>query len=321
MLCATGRVVAFTDADLPFDLGAAERIRVDSVRTVPSGFWGPGYRTIRKIAPRRLVRRIATFMFREIVSRLVSREVTDTQCGLKLFSRRAALELFSRTTIDGFAFDAEVVLLTHLLKLPFRRIPVTLVNEYGSTISLRRHALPMLLEVLRTWLRARRGKYSLEPAIRQPTLRAPSRGRRDSMGRLAPATRYKIALAAWAVFAVGLAVNACVNPSRHTNYSPCFESGTRAWWNNQNMYDHHVVPDDFRYGPLFAVAMTPLAELPTWLGGMLWNWLNLGLFFWSAPRWPAACFRVVGLCPGKRLFCCCCCWAPPGRSGRLRAIR
>jgi hypothetical protein len=47
------------------------------------------------------------------------------------------------------------------------------------------------------------------------------------------------------------------------------------------MYDHHVVPEDFRYGPLFAVALTPLAELPTWLGGLLWNWLNLGLFFWS----------------------------------------
>jgi hypothetical protein len=47
------------------------------------------------------------------------------------------------------------------------------------------------------------------------------------------------------------------------------------------MYDHHICPTDFRYGPLFAVALTPLAVLPTWLGGILWNWLNLGLFFWS----------------------------------------
>jgi hypothetical protein len=101
------------------------------------------------------------------------------------------------------------------------------------------------------------------------------------MGRIAPATYYKIALAAWALFAVALSVNACVRPSQHTNYSPCFESGSRAWWNNRNMYDHHVVPEDFRYGPLFAVALTPLAELPTWSGGLLWNWLNLGLFFWS----------------------------------------
>jgi dolichyl-phosphate beta-glucosyltransferase len=164
MLRATGRVVAFTDADLPFDLGALragfEWIRSGQCQVV---FGARDIEQSANIAPRRLARRLATYMFREIVSRLVSREVTDTQCGLKLFSRRAALELFSRTRIDGFAFDAEVVLLTHLLELPFRRIPVTLVNEYGSTISLRRHAMPMLAEVVRTWLRARRGEYSLEP--------------------------------------------------------------------------------------------------------------------------------------------------------------
>ena len=37
--------------------------------------------------------------------------MTDTQCGLKLFSRHAALEIFARATIDGFSFDAEVVML------------------------------------------------------------------------------------------------------------------------------------------------------------------------------------------------------------------
>jgi dolichyl-phosphate beta-glucosyltransferase len=164
MLCATSRVVAFTDADLPFDLGALR----DGFEWIRSGhceviFGARDIRESANLAPRRLARRLATFAFREIVSRLVSREVTDTQCGLKLFSRRAALEIFSRTTIDGFAFDAEVVLLTHLLKISFRRVPVTLVNEYGSTISLRRHALPMLMEVLRAWVRARLGKYPSEP--------------------------------------------------------------------------------------------------------------------------------------------------------------
>jgi dolichyl-phosphate beta-glucosyltransferase len=164
MLRATGRVVAFTDADLPFDLSALregfEWIRSGHCQVV---FGARDVRESVNLAPRRLARRLATFAFREVVSRLVSREVTDTQCGLKLFSRRAALEIFSRTTIDGFAFDAEVVLLTHLLDISFRRVPVTLVNEYGSTISLRRHALPMLIEVLRAWVRARLGKYPSEP--------------------------------------------------------------------------------------------------------------------------------------------------------------
>ena len=154
MLQATGRVLAFTDADLPFRLTALrqgyEWVRQDTADVV---FGARDIEGAENLATRRLFRRLATFTFREIVRRLVSDEVTDTQCGLKLFSRRAALDIFSRTTIDGFAFDAEVVLLTHRLGLPFRRVPVTLVNEFSSTLSLRRNALPMLLDVLRLRLR------------------------------------------------------------------------------------------------------------------------------------------------------------------------
>ena len=40
-------------------------------------------------------------------------------------------------------------MLTERLGLPFRRVPVALVNEFSSTLSLRRNALPMLLDVLR----------------------------------------------------------------------------------------------------------------------------------------------------------------------------
>ncbi|MCE5266418.1 MAG: glycosyltransferase [Planctomycetaceae bacterium] len=156
MLRGTGRVLAFTDADLPFRLEALRRgydwIRHGQCRVV---FGARDVAGAENLAPRRLSRRVATFAFRQIVSRLVSREVTDTQCGLKLFERRAALEIFGRATIDGFAFDAEVVLLTHRLDLPFARVPVTLVNEFTSTLSLRRNALPMLWDVLRLRLHER----------------------------------------------------------------------------------------------------------------------------------------------------------------------
>ncbi|MEN6451246.1 MAG: glycosyltransferase [Thermoguttaceae bacterium] len=164
MLHATGRVLAFTDADLPFRLGALRQgydwIRHEQCRVV---FGARDVAGAENLAPRRLARRLATFAFRQIVSRLVSREVTDTQCGLKLFERRAALEIFGRGTIDGFAFDAEVVLLTHRLGLPFRRIPVTLVNEFTSTLSLRRNALPMLLDVMRLRLRDAAGRGVPDP--------------------------------------------------------------------------------------------------------------------------------------------------------------
>lgn len=163
MLAATGRVISFTDADLPYDL-ASLRFGFDAVRQGQCEVMF-GARDLEQStcqARRRLWRTLATGVFREVVRALVSREVTDTQCGLKVFSRKAAVEIFSRTTIDGFAFDAEVVFLTHRLGLPFRRMPVTLINEYSSTISLSRHALPMLMDVIRLRVRALRGEYTLD---------------------------------------------------------------------------------------------------------------------------------------------------------------
>jgi len=58
-------------------------------------------------------------------------------------------------TLEGFSFDAEVVFLTQRLGLEFQRIPVNLVREYGSTLSLRRHTIPMLGDIVGLWWRNR----------------------------------------------------------------------------------------------------------------------------------------------------------------------
>ncbi len=165
MLASRGRIVAFTDADLPYDL-AALRSAYDDIRLQKSAvvFGSRNVDGAECLVERRVLRTIASFVFRSIVTQLVSRQATDTQCGLKVFSHRAAQLIFSRTTVDGFAFDAEVVYLAHLLQLPFRKVPVTLINEYATTISLTRNAVPMLLDVLRVRLRALRGEYRLHDA-------------------------------------------------------------------------------------------------------------------------------------------------------------
>jgi len=129
------------------------------------------------LVERQFLRTLASGAFRGIVTFLVSRQVRDTQCGLKIFSRSAAQAIFSRTKINGFAFDAEAVFLAHCLDLRIQKVPVTLVNEYASTISLSRNAIPMLLDVIRVRWRALRGEYDLkaEPAAideSRPTTRA-----------------------------------------------------------------------------------------------------------------------------------------------------
>ena len=120
MLSATGRVLAFTDADLPFDLSACLGYQILKRGNSQVVFGARDLAASRFLAPRHWSRQIATHMFRAIVKTLISRQITDTQCGLKLFTRQAALDIFSRVNIEGFAFDAEVVFLTHRLGLPFQ---------------------------------------------------------------------------------------------------------------------------------------------------------------------------------------------------------
>ena len=170
MLRAKGSVVAFTDADLPYDLQALrqgfERVDGGECEVI---FGARDVAGASVAVQRRWLRKLASSVFRGIVRHLISRTITDTQCGLKIFSRKAANQVFSRTTINGFAFDAEVVFLARQMNLRQECVPVKLVNEDGSTLSLTRHALPMLLDVLRVRWQSLSGEYRPNfPTLAQP---------------------------------------------------------------------------------------------------------------------------------------------------------
>lgn len=169
MLAATGQIVAFTDADLPYDLTALQTgchwIRRGDCQVVLGArdLIGASCHVRRKLS-----RIVASAAFRQLVRLAISKEVTDTQCGLKIFSRTAAADIFSRTTLDGFAFDAEVVLLCHRLHVPFRRIAVRLINEYSSTLSVSRHGWHMLYDLVRLAVRDRLGGRAAPPVRTLP---------------------------------------------------------------------------------------------------------------------------------------------------------
>ena len=111
------------------------------------------------------------------------------------------------------------------------------------------------------------------------------------------------ALWAWGVLAVAVSVKVLVQPEQHTVY-PVFAQGARHWWRDRPLYADYgdLDLDLFRYSPTFAVAMTPLALLPDWLGGVLWNLLSIGVFLLALRR------VVQDVLPGA--------W-PPERMGLL----
>jgi len=160
MLRATGRIIAFTDADLPYDLLALRQ----GVMQIQYGgeeivVGARDHDASRQFAERRPERTLATWLFRGLVRTLISRTIVDTQCGLKIFRHSAARQIFSRSRVDSFAFDAEAIFLAQKLGFRCVRIPVTLVNEMASSLSLRRHALPMIVDLIRIRLEHALGRY------------------------------------------------------------------------------------------------------------------------------------------------------------------
>ena len=98
----------------------------------------------------------------------------------------------------------------------------------------------------------------------------------ETSGRRSPL--WITACCAWLALLLAVSIKSVVEPVEHSAY-PCFEAGSRCWCEGKNLYEMAVCGHEYRYGPAFAVAMAPLAQLPTWLGGLLWNWVNIAAYF------------------------------------------
>lgn len=104
-----------------------------------------------------IVRRGMGQLFNSILQTLSLVSLHDTQCGFKAFRRHAAREIFERQTIDGFAFDVEVLLLAEHLGHEIADLPVEWINSPESKVRIIRDSLAMLRDTLR--VRARLGAY------------------------------------------------------------------------------------------------------------------------------------------------------------------
>ncbi|MEZ5349561.1 MAG: glycosyltransferase [Microthrixaceae bacterium] len=149
MLVASGRTVAFTDADLSYAPAQIERL----LQEVESG-WDVVVGSRRHTNTLTVVRagRLREFggrvinLFTGVV--LLGRYL-DTQCGLKAFRSDVARLLFGHAVIDGFAFDVEVLHLVERYRLTLTEVPVEVENSERSTVNVARDAVRLLVDLLR----------------------------------------------------------------------------------------------------------------------------------------------------------------------------
>jgi dolichyl-phosphate beta-glucosyltransferase len=102
--------------------------------------------------------------FNRIVQSLLLPGIYDTQCGFKLFKKAVARDIFAAATIDGYAFDVEILYLAKLRKYRLEEVPTSWNNMPGSKLNIFVDSLKMLVEVLKIKCNAARGKYSQDKA-------------------------------------------------------------------------------------------------------------------------------------------------------------
>ena len=153
---AQGELVVFTDADGSYGPEQLERV-VAALDRAPVAIGARLGSQAGTGSP--LLRRLASPAFNRVMRLLLGLPFHDTQCGLKGFRRDAAEALFQRARVDGFAFDAEALLVARRLGFEVVEVPVTAEDRQGSKVRVGGDALRMLADVWKVRRAAARGVY------------------------------------------------------------------------------------------------------------------------------------------------------------------
>lgn len=159
MLAASGDVCLYTDIDLPYGI----ELLLVLYHHIMDGFhMAIGDRTMpgshyAQSTP--LGRQIISTLASLTIGSLVTGGFHDTQCGLKAFRRDVAEALFPLVSIDGFAFDVEVLYLALKHHLDIKRVPVQLRRNETSSVRLVRDSIRSLIDILGIKSRQLNGRY------------------------------------------------------------------------------------------------------------------------------------------------------------------
>lgn len=155
LLAARGAYRFMCDADLsmpPEELPRFLPPLLDGFDVAIGSREGQGARRVGEPWRRHVIGRV----FNRVIQLLVIRGVEDTQCGFKMFTAEAAERIFPRTTLDGWAFDVEVLGLARVMKMRVVEVPIEWHHRSESQVSPLRDGVAMFADLLRIRARLRR---------------------------------------------------------------------------------------------------------------------------------------------------------------------
>jgi dolichyl-phosphate beta-glucosyltransferase len=158
VLAARGRTIAFTDADLAY----SPHQLVSFVKAIEGGYdvaiGNRHHADTDTVAGTSAVRSFGSRVVNMATSLMLLGNYRDTQCGCKAF-RADAGRIVMGGTIDGFAFDIEVLHLVERYSLSMIELPVEVVNSDTSTVRALRDGVGVILDILRIRRLSQKASY------------------------------------------------------------------------------------------------------------------------------------------------------------------
>lgn len=158
MLAARGQYLFICDADLSMPIDEVLKFippQLEHYDIAIASREAPGSRRIDEPEMRHIMGRVFNF----IVRVMAVHGLDDTQCGFKCFRRDVALTLFPIQTIDGWAFDVELLFIAQRRGYKIIEIPITWYYKPQSKINPLRDSINMVIETFRIRMKGWQGQY------------------------------------------------------------------------------------------------------------------------------------------------------------------
>jgi len=161
MLTARGRFRLFSDADLSTPIDEIDKmlpllLSGEADIAIASRGLPQSQLLVRQTWYREMLGRL----FNLVVQALATPGIWDTQCGFKLFRGDVAERLFKLQTLDGFAFDVEVLYLARKFRYRIAEVPVRWLNDPNTKVQTLKHGMQMLRDLLVIRLNDLKGRYA-----------------------------------------------------------------------------------------------------------------------------------------------------------------
>jgi glycosyltransferase involved in cell wall biosynthesis len=158
MLKAVGEYRFVCDADLSMPIEQVNRFLPPSLQNVQVAIASrelPGSVRYDEPAYRHSVGRI----FNTLVRVVALPGLQDTQAGFKLFRADVAEAVFPLQTMQGWAFDVEVLFIARRLGYCIQEVPIDWYFDSNSKIKVARDSIAMFRDLVKIRLNALKGRY------------------------------------------------------------------------------------------------------------------------------------------------------------------